>query len=158
MPCQNAKTQPPAFKSHFRPGRAPDVQFSLSFKRERSPEKRFPFFPGKAEALHRTRGTETIPACPANPHNFSPAPPFFCKNNKQLRAEHIMQHFGRPSFPTSANCCSPRKKAEGGIKEGEAKKEKCQGRRTPLHVRSLGGEDYLVLCQLCPGFLFPPCL
>lgn len=67
-----------------------------------------------------------------------------------------MQHSGRPSFPTSANCCSPRKKAEGGIKEGEAKKEKCQGRRTPLHVRSLDGEDYLVLCQLCPGFLFPP--
>lgn len=39
--------------------------------------------------------------------------------------------------------------------EEKSQERKCQGRRTFLNVRSLGGGHYLVQCQLCPVFLFP---
>lgn len=42
------------------------MQLCLSFKRERSLQKKRVFlFPGKAESLRRSRGKETIRACPA---------------------------------------------------------------------------------------------
>lgn len=116
-------------------------------------KKRAFLFPGKTETLKRSRGKG------ADPRLSSPAVPhLLCEKNQQWTEEqHVVQGSGRPLFATSANCCSPRKRAEGAIKGGgsrEKKSARTGGTLPPL--RSLAAEDYLVQGQLRPGFFASP--
>jgi len=150
-----AKTQPAAFKSHFRPGEP--LTCNSPFHSNGSDHQKRNALSFFREKLKPSEGPEERRQYP--PAQLPPPlpPPTPCKNNKQLTAEHIMQRFGRPSFPTSANCCSPRKKEQRvEWKEGEAEKGKCQGRRTHSCTSDLSVERITLSSASCvQSFCFP---